>query len=43
MMAGREMGMSEAEFWNTDPIFFNEQYEIFQKRKIEEVKAIYGG
>ena len=23
------MGMSEEEFWNSDPIFFNECYEVF--------------
>lgn len=42
MVAAREMGMSESEFWNSDPIFFNECYEIFQLRKREEVRMLYG-
>lgn len=29
MVCARKMGMSEAEFWNSDPIFFNECLEIF--------------
>lgn len=42
MVAAREMGMSEAEFWNSDPIFFNECYEAYQKKKRREVMALYG-
>ena len=42
MMAARRMGMSEEEFWNSDPIFFNECYEVFQKEKRKEVEALYG-
>ena len=38
----KEMGMSEEEFWNSDPIFFYECYEKFIERKIREVKWIYG-
>ena len=29
MVAARKMGMSEKEFWNSDPIFFNECLEVF--------------
>lgn len=43
MMAARRMRMSEEEFWNSDPIFFNECYEIYQRDKRNEVKALYGG
>ena len=42
MMIAREMGMSEEEFWNSDPIFFCKCYEKFCERKIDEVKALYG-
>ena len=42
MIAARKMGMSEEEFWNSDPIFFNECYEVFQNEKRKEVEAIYG-
>lgn len=42
MIAARKMGMSEEEFWNSDPIFFNECYEVFQKEKRKEVEALYG-
>lgn len=42
MICAKEMGMSEDEFWNSCPIFFNECYEIFVDRKKEEVAAIYG-
>lgn len=31
MVCARKMGMSEEEFWNSDPIFFNECLEIFTK------------
>ena len=33
MVCAREMGMSEEEFFNSDPIFFNECYEIFKERE----------
>lgn len=42
MAVAREMGMSEEEFWNSDPIFFYECYEEFCKRKARELKMIYG-
>lgn len=42
MIAAREMGMSEEEFFNSNPIFFNECYEVFQYKKQQEVKALYG-
>lgn len=29
MVCARKMGMSEKEFWNSDPIFFNECLEVF--------------
>ena len=41
MVCAREMGMSEEEFWNSDPIFFNECYNVYIQRKMEEVKALY--
>ena len=34
--------MSEEEFWNSDPIFFNECYETFCNQKIEELRLLYG-
>lgn len=43
MVAAKEMGMSEEEFFNSDPIFFNECYEIFQDRKRKELMSLYGG
>ena len=43
MMAARRMGMSEEEFWNSDPIFFNQCYEIYWRDKEKEVSALYGG
>lgn len=37
MVAAKKMGMSEEEFWNSDPIFFNECLEVFIKiRRREE-------
>lgn len=42
MVAARKMGMSEEEFWNSDPIFFNECYEIFARERESEVSALYG-
>lgn len=36
-----EMGMSEEDFFNCDPIFFNEMYEKFWERK--KVGELYGG
>lgn len=42
MIAAREMGMSEEEFFNSDPIFFNECYEIFRDRKRKELMSLYG-
>ena len=31
MVAARKMGMSEEEFWNSDPIFFNECWKYLWK------------
>lgn len=42
MVAAREMGMSEQEFMNANPVFFAECYEIFNRKKREEVSRIYG-
>lgn len=42
MICAREMGMSEKEFWNSCPIFFNECYEVFVKRRMNEVRNLYG-
>lgn len=42
MTAARKMGMSEEEFWNSDPIFFNRCYEAYQKDREREVRALYG-
>lgn len=42
MVSAKEMGMSEEEFFNSCPIFFNECYELFVKRKREEVMMLYG-
>ena len=41
-MAAREMGMSETEFWESDPIFFNKCYEAFQRKKQREMRRLYG-
>ena len=43
MVAARTMGMSEEEFMNSCPIFFNECYRVFVERNLEEVKSLYGG
>ena len=43
MICARKMGMSEEEFWNSCPIFFNECYQVFMERKQEEVRMLYGG
>lgn len=31
------MGMSDDEFWNSDPFFFNERFE--EHMKLEKIKA----
>ena len=37
MVTAKKMGMSEEEFWNSDPIFFNECLEVFiEIRRREE-------
>nr|DAI70340.1 MAG TPA: hypothetical protein [Caudoviricetes sp.] len=36
------MGMTEEEFFHSCPIFFNEQYEVFCERKVEEMRMLYG-
>lgn len=38
MLAAKEMCISEEEFWDTDPIFFNKLYEKYQENKIKEMK-----
>lgn len=42
MVCARKMGMSEEEFWNSDPIFFNECLEAFTnlERKKEGVSIV---
>lgn len=42
MLAAKEMGMNEKEFWNSDPIFFNKCYERYQEWKMREVRQLYG-
>lgn len=42
MVAAKEMGMSEDEFWNSDPIFFNRCYETFLRKRDEMVRKLYG-
>lgn len=42
MISAREMGMSEDEFWNSCPIFFNECYEEYIRRKRKEVESLNG-
>ena len=37
MVAARKMGMSEEEFWNSDPIFFNECLEVLME--VEKAKG----
>lgn len=41
MVIARRMGMSEEEFWNSDPIFLNECCEIFFREKESEM-LMYG-
>lgn len=43
MVCAKEMGMSEKEFWNSCPVFFNECYEAYVEKRKEEMTAIYGG
>lgn len=40
MVVARKMGMNEDEFWNSDPVFFNECLEVFEK--MEKQKAGVG-
>lgn len=42
LVTAREMGMSEEEFWNSCPIFYNEQLEAYGRRKRELAKALSG-
>ena len=37
MVAARKMGRSEEDFWNSDPIFFNEWLEVFME--VEKAKG----
>ena len=34
--------MSEEEFWNTDPVFFNECLEIFSEMERQKGGALHG-
>ena len=43
MVVAREMGMSEDEFWNSCPIFFNEVADKFYEKKRREYGALMGG
>lgn len=42
MVAARMMGMSENEFFKSDPIFFNECLEVWQEVEKKKVGVIYG-
>ena len=42
LVTAREMGMSEEEFWNSCPIFYNEQLDAYGRRKRELAKALSG-
>lgn len=42
MVAARMMGMSENEFFNSDPIFFNECLKVWQEVEKKKVGVIYG-
>ena len=39
MVVARKMGMNEDEFWNSDPVFFNECLEVFDKMEKQKVGA----
>lgn len=36
MIAAREMGMNENEFWNSCPFFFQDCYIEYQKRQAKK-------
>lgn len=42
MVDARKMGMTEEEFSHSCPVFFCEQYEVFCKKRAEEVRMLYG-
>ena len=42
MVCARKMGMSEEEFWNSDPIFFNECLEVFTELEKRKGGALIG-
>lgn len=42
MVCARKMGMSEEEFWNSDPVFFNECLEIFSEMERQKGGALHG-
>ena len=41
MTCAREMGMTEDEFWKSDPVFFNECLEKFYERKKKMIESIF--
>lgn len=41
MVIARKMGYSESEFWNSDPIFFNEVTEAYFKLEHAEKNVRY--
>lgn len=40
MVVAKEMGMSDEDFWDSCPIFFNERMEEFYKMKEEKIKGL---
>lgn len=42
MVCARKMGMSEDEFWNSDPVFFNECLEVFTELEKRKGGALIG-
>ena len=42
MVCARKMGMSEDEFWNSDPVFFNECLEVFTELEKRKRGALIG-
>ena len=42
MVSARKMGMSEEDFWNSDPVFFNECLEVFCELEKASGGAVIG-
>lgn len=40
MVVAREIGYSESEFWESDPIFFNEVAEVYYREKGRRLKGL---